>query len=113
MWYEHGFRCTVYDWFANFLSERSQVVSIDGQSFDFKNNGYGFPQGSVVGPFLFNIYAGNLIKMLDKEGFTVHGYADDHQILHSFKIDFQTAAIHRTIPHCLDLIANWMKKHMS
>ena len=111
MWHDHGFRGTVYDWFADFLSERSQAVSIDGQNSDFKNNGYGVPQGSVVGPFLFNIYVGNLIKMLEKEGFTVHGYADDHQILYSFKIDFQAAAIRRTIPHCLDLIANWMKKH--
>ena len=53
----------------------------------------------------------NLIKVMEQKGFVVHGYADDHQMLYKFQIDFQTAAIRRTIPFALDFITNWMNKH--
>ena len=111
LWYELGFRGDVYKWFVDFLSYRSQAVSVEGQTSDFKENKWGVPQGSVVGPFLFNIYVRNLLKLMEDAGFTIHGYADDHQILFSFQIDFQVAAIRRTMPQCLDLISNWMKKN--
>ena len=111
LWYELGFRGNVYMWFVEFLRDRRQAVNIDGHNSSFKENIYGVPQGSVIGPFLFNIYVRSLIKQMEKAGFTIHGYADDHQILFSFKIDFQVAVIRRTIPQCLDLISNWMNKH--
>lgn len=111
LWYELGFRGDVFRWFVDFLRNRTQAVSVDGVTSDFMGNRWGVPQGSVVGPFLFNVYVRNLIKILEKAGFTVHGYADDHQILYSFQIDFQVSAIRRTIPQCLDLISNYMKKH--
>ena len=111
LWFELGFRGTVFRWFVEFLGGRRQAVDIDGHQSNFRENKYGVPQGSVVGPFLFNIYVRNLIKMLEKKGFTIHGYADDHQILFSFQIDFQVSAVRSTVPLCLDLIAGWMKKH--
>ena len=111
LWFELGFRGRVYKWFVEFLSNRRQAVNIDGQKSAFKENKYGVPQGSVVGPFLFNIYVRHLIKVMQGLGFTIHGYADDHQILYSFQIDFQVAAIRRTIPQCLSFIADWMNRH--
>ena len=111
LWSELGFRGTVYEWFVAFLSGRRQAVNIDGQKSDFKYNACGVPQGSVMGPFLFNIYVRNLIMMLESLGFTIHGYADDHQVLFSFQIDFQVAVVRNSIPNCLDHIATWMNKH--
>ena len=111
LWYELGFRGNVYNWFVEFLRDRRQAVNIDGHKSSFKENKFGVPQGSVMGPFLFNIYVRNLIKTMEQMGFTIHGYADDHQILFSFKIDFQVAAIRWTIPHCLNFIGNWMNRH--
>ena len=111
LWHELGFRGNVYNWFVEFLRDRRQAVNIDGHKSSFKDNKFGVPQGSVMGPFLFNIYVRNLIKTMEQMGFTIHGYADDHQILFSFKIDFQVAAIRRTIPHCLNFIGNWMNRH--
>ena len=111
LWYELGFRGVVFQWFVEFLKNRRQAVSIDGQKSGFQEVKYGVPQGSVIGPFLFNIYVRNLIKVMEQKGFVVHGYADDHQMLYKFQIDFQTAAIRRAIPFALDFITNWMNKH--
>ena len=111
LWFELGFRGEVFRWCAEFLCDRRQAVDIDGQRSSFTENKYGVPQGSVVGPFLFNIYVRNLIKLLEDRGFTIHGYADDHQILLPFQVNFQVAAIRSTLPLCMDLISGWMKKH--
>ena len=111
LWYELGFRGTVYKWFVEFLKDRRQAVGVDGQKSAFKENKFGVPQGSVVGPFLFNIYVRNLIRILEQEGFSVHGYADDHQVSYSFQIDFQAAALRNKVPRVMDLISNWMSKH--
>lgn len=111
LWFELGFRGNVYNWFVEFLKDRRQAVGIDGHSSDFKGNKYGVPQGSVVGPFLFNIYVRNLIKTMEQMGFTIHGYADDHQVLYSFQIDFQVAAIRNAIPLGMDVLSRWMEMH--
>lgn len=111
LWFELGIRGKVYDWFVSFLSNRKQAVVIDGHKSTFVDNPYGVPQGSVLGPVLFNIYVRSLITILDSEGYTVHGYADDHQALFEFSIEFQVYAIKYAIPHCLDIISKWMSKH--
>ena len=111
LWFELGFRGIVFKWFKDFLGERKQAVSIDGKKSDFRENKYGVPQGSVIGPFLFNIYVRGLMKLMEMEGFVAHGYADDHQFLFSFQIDFQTSVVRGTIPSSLNLIGKWMNKH--
>ena len=111
LWHELGFRGIVYKWFVEFLKDRRQAVGIDGKHSAFKENKFGVPQGSVVGPFLFNIYVRNLIRTLEQEGFSVHGYADDHQVSYSFQVDFQAAAIRNKVPRGMDLISRWMSKH--
>ena len=111
LWFDLGFRGMVFKWFQDFLGEREQAVCIDGTKSEFRRNRYGVPQGSVVGPFLFNIYVRSLMQLMEEEGFIAHGYADDHQFLFTFQIDFQANAIRGKIPTSLDLISNWMSKY--
>ena len=95
----------MFKWFENFLGSRKQAVSINGHKSGFKSNQYGVPQGSVVDPFLFNIYVRGLMQLMEEEGYEAHGYADDHQFLFTFQIDFQVSAVRWTIPGSLDLIS--------
>ena len=71
----------------------------------------GFRRGSVLGPVLFNIYVRNFTQLLINAGFTVHGYADDHQALTAFKIEFQYQTLAHSLPKCLNLITDWMTSH--
>ena len=106
---EIGLRGVVLRWFTSYLLHRRQAVNIKGQISDFLDILYGVPQGSVLGPILFNIYVRNFINILNEAGFTAHGYADDHQIFKFFSIEFQYESICFSIPRCLEIIAHWMK----
>ena len=111
LWFDLGFRGIVFKWFENFLGNRKQAVCIDGSKSDFKHSKYGVPQGSVVGPFLFNIYVRNLMKLMEDEGFTAHGYADDDQFLFTFEIDFQVSVVRGKVPSSLEVIGKWMNRY--
>ena len=111
LWFDLGFRGTVYKWFKDFLFGRKQAVCINGEKSEFRENKFGVPQGSVVGPFLFNVYVRSLMKLMEDEGFMAHGYADDHQFLFTFQIDFQASVIRWKIPGSLDIISKWMKRY--
>ena len=67
------------NWFKSYLSDRSQSVYINGNQSRAQNLKYGVPQGSVLGPILFNIYTLPLGDILRKNGISYHFYADDSQ----------------------------------
>ena len=58
----YGFRGVVNDWFKDFLNDRNQYVSYNENKSVLKNISCGFPQGSILGPFLFIMYINDIIK---------------------------------------------------
>ena len=109
LFHEIGLRGDVLRWFESYLFQRRQAVNIHGKLSDFVETPYGVPQGSVLGPILFNIYVRSLISTLNQAGFDAHGYADDHQVTKAFCVEFQYESIRVAVPRCLDIIAHWMK----
>ena len=65
---------------------------------------------SVLGPPLFKIYIRSLYKHVEPTGFTIEGFADDHQLIKQFLITFQRNALGEDIQNLLDHIAEWMKE---
>ena len=68
------------NWFRSYLYLRSQVVAIEANISDSRNQDYGVPQSSVLGPLLFSIYMLRLGDLLRKLGVSFHQYADNTQM---------------------------------
>ena len=64
-----------YEWFRSYLSERSQYVSCNGIQSEQQQITYGVPQGSVLGPTLFNIHINDISSACENSQVIL--YADD------------------------------------
>ena len=58
-----------------YLSNRKQRVKVGNAYSSWKDIFYGIPQGSILGPLIFNIFLCDLFYFL--EGVSVASYADD------------------------------------
>ena len=69
-----GIRDSSNAFFRSYLTNRSQFVYINGSKSDKRTINVGVPQGSILGPALFNIFINDII---DYVGYNSVFYADD------------------------------------
>ena len=95
------------DWFQSYLSDRSQVVSYNGQTSAATTVCFGVPQGSVLGPNLFILYSAEVIAIAGKHGFSAHAYADDLQ-LYDHSDPSSCASLVSRLSACVEEVMAWM-----
>ena len=75
----HYYGCSdsVVKWFKNYLTNRSNIVKVNGECSSEVIIKKGIPQGSILGPILFTIFTSDLSSRIHSN---MAQYADDTQI---------------------------------
>ena len=79
----YGIKGNLYHWIAAFLSNRSQSVKINSSLSASALVTSGVPQGSALGPLLFNLFINDITDHLDPSA-TAKLFADDIKLYTSF-----------------------------
>ena len=100
------------EWFTSYLSGRLQHVQHSGRSSATTILSYGVPQGSVLGPILFILYAAYVTKNIQKFGLPHHLFADDSQIYGFCQPSaVDKARLRDALTACISEIASLMKSN--
>jgi hypothetical protein len=94
------------------LRGRTQSVLINNTESTTKPLKYGVPQGSKLGPILFNAYIAPLSQIAEDNNIKDQKYADDEQLILSFKpgIQAQNNAA-RKMEKCIQEIRNFLHQN--
>ena len=89
-------------WFLSYLSNRQQLVCIDGISSSLKSLSCGVPQGSLLGPLLYLCYSNDMETSVRNKLLL---YADDSVIISSHK---DPKVISQSLSSDLQSCNNWL-----
>ena len=97
-----GLNSSSVSWFESYLNHRFQLVDVNGTKSEFKEITCGVPQGSILGPLLFNLYVNDMVSSVDCKLLL---YADDSCLIVSHKDKY---TIERKLTTELQNLSNWL-----
>ena len=99
----YGIRENSLSWIKSYLSNRKQLVNLNGVKSNYEKVSCGVPQGSILGPLLFLIYINDMHIAVKSS--IVHHFADDTNLLFSSKNPQKLSTILNTD---LKLLYQWL-----
>ena len=99
----YGIRVIVIQWVCSYLTHRKQYVQINGTKSSLERILCGVPQGSILGPTLFNLYLIDICNVSSILEFTL--FADDTNIIYSHD---NTTSLCNTLNTELEVINEWL-----
>ena len=74
----------------SYLSDRSQQIRMGSITSDWENLTKGVPQGSILGPLLFNVFINDIFYIVEK--CSLYNYADDNTLAYIHKKNRNSAS---------------------
>ena len=104
-----GIRGPALDWIQSYLTDRKLKVKVNDATSSLHTFNYSVPQGSCLGPVLFNAYVSTITTCIP-DSLTLGGYADDHFIKSTFNPadPSSSAACINIIEETLQDVQSWM-----
>ena len=99
----YGVENTELKWIEDYFSNRSQIVSFEGEKSREEKILFGVPQGSILGPLLFLIHVNDLQQQRQKANHIM--YADDTVLLFSDKNEVE---IEKAINDDANMLHIWL-----
>ena len=100
----YGFDIKSVKLIQQYLSNRKQMVNVGNAYSSWKDIFHGIPQGSILGPLVFNIFLCDLFYFL--EGVPVASYADDTT---PYTANKTNDLVMKEIEHFSEVLFNYMK----
>ena len=91
---------------ADYLSNRRQCVKIDGYKSSMSDIKKGVPQGSIMGPIIFNLFINDIFSVI-RDG-QLYNYADDNSVLVQAK---QKDDVVKKLKDNAGIIVNWCSEN--
>ena len=104
-----GFKGSVLEWYKSYLNNRCYITNNSVRTNLFHLH-TGVPQGSVIGPLLFNLYSSDLETIAQRHNLSFHQYADDTQF-YSSCVPGETEQLQHRLSDCVDEMAAWMESN--
>ncbi|HKQ20670.1 MAG TPA: reverse transcriptase family protein [Nitrososphaeraceae archaeon] len=102
----YGFTGLCLQWIKNFLEGRTFVVKINNELSTPRPMSKGVPQGSILGPFLFNLYVADIVEKFNDDAVIKKMFADDLKAYIEFdSLNIQSK--HQSLCNFLSHISNW------
>jgi hypothetical protein len=99
-----GITGSLFDWLADYLSDRKIRAAINGQSGEWQLTNAGVPQGSILGPLLFLIFINDITENIESD---IHLFADDTSLMDIID-EYQTS--YDKLNRDLERLSNWASK---
>ena len=102
----YGFHIDTLKLIHDYLSNRKQRVKVNDAYSSWKDIFYGVPQGSILGPLLFNIHLCDLFYFL--EDLDIASYADDTTI---YTVSEKKESVIRALETSSSLLFGWFNNN--